>query len=75
MTLKNLEVKWSEYFAGENCPPVLGLAPLLEDESKVIRELVAAELARFSRLPWHTLFALLQEFPACLAVWLARKRR
>jgi hypothetical protein len=73
MTLKNLEVKWSAYFSGENCPPVLGLAALSEEESESIHQLVAAELGQCSRPRWRTLFGLLHEFPACLAVWLARK--
>ena len=73
MTLKNLEAKWSAYFLGDNCPPVLGLAALSEEESEIIHQLVEAELAQYSRPPWRTLFALLDEFPACLAVWFARK--
>ena len=46
MTLQNLEAKWSDHLAGQNCPPVLGLASLSEDESEVIRQLVADEVAR-----------------------------
>lgn len=73
MTLQTLETKWREYLAAESCPPVLGLAPLSEEESEVIRQLVANELGQGFQPPWQTLFALLWEFPACLAVWLARK--
>jgi hypothetical protein len=73
MTLQTLETKWRGNLAGENCPPVLGLAPLSEEESEVIRQIVAAELEQHLHSPWQTLFALLQKFPACLAVWLARK--
>jgi hypothetical protein len=73
MNLEELDAKWREYLAAESCPAVLGLAPLSEDESEVIRELVADELARSSRAPWQALFALLPRFPACLVVWLARK--
>jgi hypothetical protein len=73
MTLKNLEVKWSAYLSGDNCPSVLGLAALSEEESEIIHQLVAAELGQCSRPQWTTLFVLLHEFPACLAVWLARK--
>ena len=47
---------------------VLGLAPLSEEESEVIRQIVAAELEQHLHSPWQTLFALLQKFPACLAV-------
>src|SRR5207248_5015856 len=42
MTLSELEVTWWGYLLSENCPPVLGLAPLSEDESDVIRQLAAA---------------------------------
>ncbi len=73
MTLQTLETKWRGDLAGENCAPVLGLAPLSEEESEVIRQLVAAELGQRLHSSWQTLFALLQKYPACLAVWLARK--
>ena len=73
MTLKILEAKWSAYSSGDNCPPVLGLAALSEEESEIVRQLVAADLGRSMRPEWRTLLALLHEFPACLAVWLARK--
>lgn len=73
MTLRNLEAKWSAYFSGDNCPPVLGLAALSEEESEIIHQLVEAELSQSSRPQWKILFALLHVFPACLAVWLARK--
>ena len=62
MTLKNLEAKWSTYFLGDNCPPVLGLAALSEEESEIIHQLVEAELSQYSRPPWRTLFALLHQF-------------
>ena len=73
MTLIILETRWSAYLSEGNCPPVLGLAALSEEESDVIRQLVANELGQGLHPPWQTLFALLQRFPACLAVWLARK--
>ena len=68
MTLKILEAKWSAHFSGDNCPPVLGLTALSEEESEIIHQLVAAELRQCSRSQWRTLFVLLDEFPACLAV-------
>jgi len=73
MTLRELEDKWSTFLGADSCPPVLGLAPLSEDESEVIRQLVAAHLGQSSRSRRQHLFALLEEFPSCLAVWLARK--
>src|SRR5438045_3708988 len=73
MSLRELETKWRQYLAAEDCPAVIGLAPLSEDESKAIHELVADELERSPRSPWRALFELLYKFPACLSVWLARK--
>ena len=63
MTLKNLEAKWSAYLSGANCPPVLGLAALSEEESEIIHQLIAAELGQGSRPQRRTLFALLHEVP------------
>ena len=71
--LRELETNWREYLAGDSCPDVLGLAPLSEEQSEVIRQLVADELAKSPGSSSHALFALLRGFPACLAVWLARK--
>lgn len=75
MSLQELDVKWRKYFHSEACPPVPGLAPLSEDESAVIRQLVALQLSRYQyKYPhWRIVFALLERFPACMAVWLARK--
>ena len=75
MSLQELDVKWREYLHSEACPPVPGLAPLSEDESAVIRQLVALQLSRYQhKYPhWRIVFALLERFPACMAVWLARK--
>ena len=60
MTLQNLEAKWSDHLAGQNCPPVLGLASLSEDESEVIRQLVADEVSQRTRPRWQTLLLLLR---------------
>lgn len=73
MSLGIRETKWSAHLSQETCPPVLGLAALSEEESDVIRQLIATELQQGAYSPWQTLFALIREFPACLAVWLARK--
>ena len=73
MTLQGLEDKWSEYLAADGCPPVLGLAPLSEEESEIIHGLVGAQLGQPSRSRRYLLYTLLEEFPSCLAVWLARK--
>ena len=70
ITLQAVDAKWSAYLADECCPPVLGLAPLSEEESQVIHGLVGFELLHHSRSP---LFLLLDLFPSCMSVWLARK--
>ena len=66
--LQELDVQWSAYLESEACPPVIGLAPLSEAESQTLDQLVSA-LAPQPR----QLFSLLEKFPACMAVWLARK--
>ena len=72
-TLAELESEWRNYLADENCPPVLGLAPLSEDQSQQIGRLVASELNQHSRSRSSRLYSLLEKFPALMAVWLARK--
>ncbi|MGH9631610.1 MAG: hypothetical protein ACRD7E_25165, partial [Bryobacteraceae bacterium] len=73
MTLQELEDKWRTYLKGEDCPPVLGLAPLSENESELIRRVVASVLLRYSSVQKKAFLALIEKFPACVAVWLARK--
>src|SRR5438876_5348062 len=73
MSLRAFDFKWREYLAAESCPAVLGLAPLSEEESEVIHRLVLRDLQWGDKWPWQTLFNLLPTYPACLAVWLARK--
>jgi hypothetical protein len=72
-TLPEIDQKWRAYLSDDSCPPVLGLAPLSEEESHLIGQLVAAELNQHSRLRSARLFSLLEKFPACMAVWLSRK--
>jgi hypothetical protein len=69
MTLQEVDAKWSAYLAGDRCPTVLGLAPLSEEESREIHELVVD----YSRSQPSQLFQLLETFSSGLAVWLARK--
>ncbi|MCP9496781.1 MAG: hypothetical protein MSG64_20280 [Pyrinomonadaceae bacterium MAG19_C2-C3] len=73
MLLQAIDDKWSSYLTSENCPPVLGLAPLAEDESEAIYQIVKGVVAKRDRPQWRTLFDLLEIYPACLIVWLARK--
>jgi hypothetical protein len=46
MKLQKLENEWSAYLASENCPPVLGLAPLSDNDCEVMRQFVAEVLFR-----------------------------
>jgi hypothetical protein len=73
MKLEMIENEWSAFLASESCPPVLGLAPLSEEDSEVIRRIVAAVLERYDKPAWRVLFAILEKYPASLSVWLARK--
>lgn len=66
--LRELDAHWSAYLESEACPPVIGLAPLFEADSHAIQQLVSILVDRPQRL-----FRLIEEFPACMAVWLARK--
>lgn len=72
MKLQKLENEWSAYLASENCPPVLGLAPLSDNDCEVMRQLVAEVLAQYTRPSWQLLYALLEAFPASTSVWFAR---
>jgi hypothetical protein len=69
MTLQEVDGRWSAYLADERCPTVLGLAPLSEEESREIHGLVG----HYSHAQPSQLFQLLETFPSCVAVWLARK--
>lgn len=66
--LQELDARWSAYLESEACPPVIGLAPLSEADSETLHQLVSALATRPKQL-----FVLLEQFPACMAVWLARK--
>jgi len=52
---------------------VPGLAPLQDHEAKEISDAIAEKILGQSGPPWRTLFTLMEEYPACLSVWLARK--
>ena len=63
--------RWERFLGSEKCPPILGLAPLSEEDSGSVSALVRVEVSR--RLPFATLLDLLQFRPAIMTVWLARK--
>jgi hypothetical protein len=72
--LKLQEARWAEFLRSDKCPPVLGLAPLEESERTTIRDAVAAQLnTRYAISRFDALLAILKEYPASLATWLARE--
>lgn len=73
MKLADYEKKWSEFLASEQCPPVLGLAPLSDDEAAQISALVRDHLDIQPERAFKRLLALLNAFPAVMSVWLAHK--
>ena len=74
MTLAENERRWGEYLRSEQCPPVLGLAPLEELERSAIRDTVTAQLAAGSAAEkFDELLGLIELFPASLATWLSRE--
>lgn len=70
---EEFEEKWSGYLGSEDCPPVPGLTPLQDHEAKEISDAIAEKILGQSGPQWRTLFTLMEEYPACLSVWLARK--
>lgn len=72
MRLETVENEWSDYLASESCPPVLGLAPLLEEDSQGIHDIVAGVLAKYRHAAWRLLFDLLEHYPASISIWLSR---
>lgn len=67
------EVRWADFLRSDRCPPVLGLAPLEETERTAIRESVAEQLQTRDGSRFDVLLALIDEYPASLATWLARE--
>lgn len=69
--------RWAKFLASEKCPPILGLAPLSEEESEFVSSWIRTYLPlvsrRFGQSPLVTLMDLLRYKPAITTVWLARK--
>ena len=72
MTLSDYNKAWKTFLESDKCPPVLGLAPLSEDEAAEIRALVHAQLPFEPGQRFHKLLSLLTLYPAVMTVWLAR---
>ena len=72
MNLSDYNSAWKTFLESDKCPPVLGLAPLSEEEADEIRTLVQAQLPVQPHQRFNRLLALLKLYPAVMTVWLAR---
>jgi len=63
---------WKTFLESDKCPPVLGLAPLSNEEADEIHSLVQAQLPIQPSKRFNGLLALLMDHPAAMTVWLAR---
>ncbi len=72
--LRDLDVGWAERLKQEDCPPLLGLAPLPTHDVQEVADYLSG---LFSERPASYRFELLVDlvgrFPAIMALWLARK--
>lgn len=75
--LADYDKRWAQSLGSERCPPILGLAPLSNDESDLLSRLVEEHLKelrwRGSESRFGLLIDLLRFWPAVTSVWLARK--
>lgn len=72
MKLSDYNDAWKTFLESDKCPPVLGLAPLSNEEADEIRSLVQAQLPIQQNQRFSRLLALVQRYPAVMTVWLAR---
>lgn len=72
MNLSDYNKAWKTFLESDKCPPVLGLAPLSEEEADEIRALVQLQLAAEPRQGFDRLLRMLRLYPAVMAVWVAR---
>ncbi|MBT3192990.1 MAG: hypothetical protein HN341_10580 [Verrucomicrobia bacterium] len=69
-----LEGSWGSRLGSDDCPPILGLAPLsVDDEDKLTKFVSGLFLERDAAYRFDVLLGLTQRFPAVMALWLARK--
>lgn len=72
--LKDLDQRWGERLKHEDTPPLLGLAPLsIEDAQKVSGWMSTFFADRDVQYRFLRFLELVGEFPAIMALWLARK--
>ncbi len=72
MNLSDYNSAWKTFLESDKCPPVLGLAPLSQEEADEIRSLVQAQLPIQPNQRFNRLLTLLMNYPAVMTVWLAR---
>jgi hypothetical protein len=72
MKLSDYNSTWTTFLASDKCPPVLGLAPLSDEEAGEIRSLFHAQLPVEPRQRFNRLLSLLTLYPAVMTVWLSR---
>jgi len=73
-SLEQLNLKWRAILASpEQCPPVLGLTAFGDDEEKEVTQLVHAAIEASFGNSFDGLLCLLNQRPAVMLVWLARK--
>jgi hypothetical protein len=72
--LAELDAKWRAILASpEECPPVLGLAALSEEEEKEVTKLAHDAITVSYGIPLDGLLRLLERRPAVMLVWIACK--
>jgi hypothetical protein len=71
MSLTEINQRWREHFSGDRCPPVLGLAPVMEDEIDQLTSLLKPGSMACPRGEPRDLVRCLQLYPAATALWLA----
>ena len=73
--LGEFDANWRARLSADSCPPLLGLAPLRDEECKEIgREVDVALSTQIPRSPHRVqgIVRLLDRYPAVTAVWLSR---
>lgn len=73
--LRDLDEKWRARLQRDDCPPLLGLVPLSQEECATIGagiELEMRSAAPFAAHPVDGISRLLRRYPAAVAVWLSR---
>lgn len=70
MSLTEINQRWREHLSGDRCPPVLGLAPVMDDELDQLTALLKPGSVACPRGEPRDLVRCLQLYPAATALWL-----